>query len=56
MAYTTRLSESALRLLPWLWQILGKSWRGYALGLSWSPPPSSLWCFSARIFTNPTSF
>jgi two-component system sensor kinase FixL len=34
MADTTRLSENALRQLPWLWQILGKSWRPYALALS----------------------
>ena len=34
MADTTRLSENALRRLPWLWQILGKSWRPYALALS----------------------
>ena len=34
MADTTRLSDNALRQLPWLWQILGKSWRSYALALS----------------------
>ena len=34
MADTTRLSQNALRQLPWLWQILGKSWRPYALALS----------------------
>src|SRR6188768_1759229 len=34
MADTTRLSQNALRQLPWLWQILGKSWRPYVLALS----------------------
>ena len=34
MADTTRLSNNALPQLPWLWQILGKSWRPYALALS----------------------
>ena len=34
VADTTRLSENALRRLPWLWQTLGKSWRPYALALS----------------------
>jgi two-component system sensor kinase FixL len=34
MADKTRLSENALRQLPWLWQILGKSWRPYALALT----------------------
>ena len=34
MADTTRLSDNALPQLPWLWQILGKSWRSYALALS----------------------
>jgi two-component system sensor kinase FixL len=34
MAPTTRLSENALRQLPWLWQNLGKSWRPYMFGLS----------------------
>jgi two-component system sensor kinase FixL len=34
MADTTRLSQHALRRLPWLWQILGQSWRPYALALS----------------------
>src|SRR5262245_33523075 len=33
MADATRLSDNALRQLPWLWQTLGKSWRPYALGL-----------------------
>ena len=34
MADTTRLSENALRQLPRLWEVLGKSWRPYALALS----------------------
>ena len=34
MADTTRPSQNALRQLPWLWQIFGKSWRPYALALS----------------------
>jgi two-component system sensor kinase FixL len=34
MANTTRLSENALRRLPRLWEVLGKSWRPYALALS----------------------
>ena len=34
MADTTRLSQHALRRLPRLWQILGQSWRSYALALS----------------------
>ena len=34
MVDTTRLSQNASRQLPWLWQILGKSWRPYALALS----------------------
>jgi two-component system, LuxR family, sensor kinase FixL len=34
MADTTLHSANALRLLPWLWQNLGKSWRPYALALS----------------------
>ena len=34
MADTTRLSDNPLRQLPRLWQILGKSWRPYALALS----------------------
>ena len=34
MADTTRLSDNALPQLPWLWQILGKSWRSYALAFS----------------------
>ncbi|HET8543120.1 MAG TPA: PAS domain S-box protein [Pseudolabrys sp.] len=34
MADTTALPQRALRRLPWLWQILGQSWRAYALALS----------------------
>jgi len=34
MADTTRLSQHVLRRLPWLWQILGQSWRPYALALT----------------------
>ena len=34
MADTTRSSQHALRRLPWLWQLLGRSWRPYALALS----------------------
>jgi two-component system sensor kinase FixL len=34
MADTTRLSDNALRQLPWIWEVLGKSWRPYALALS----------------------
>src|SRR5262245_17586775 len=30
----TRLSDNALRQLPWLWQTVGRSWRPYALALS----------------------
>jgi hypothetical protein len=33
MADTTRLTSTALRQLPWLWQAFGKSWRSYALVL-----------------------
>jgi len=34
MADATRLSDNALRQLPWLWQTVGRSWRPYALALS----------------------
>jgi two-component system sensor kinase FixL len=34
MADTARLSQHVLRRLPWLWQILGQSWRPYALALT----------------------
>jgi two-component system, LuxR family, sensor kinase FixL len=34
MADTTRLSQHVLRHLPWLWQVLGQSWRPYALALT----------------------
>ncbi|HEY7229374.1 MAG TPA: PAS domain S-box protein [Pseudolabrys sp.] len=33
MADMARLSQNALRQLPWLWRVLGKSWRPYALTL-----------------------
>jgi hypothetical protein len=33
MADTSRLSENALWQLLWLWEVLGKSWRPYALAL-----------------------
>ena len=34
MADMTRLSDNALRQLPWIWEVLGKPWRPYALALS----------------------